>query len=151
MYIFTMIDTDKESNLKKEITEEYSKGKSINAIAKSVGVHRATVYKRIKQYGVTQHESSFLSKKLLTRQTKVPFKDLENLKNQVQKDKKYFSSMYDPVKGCGRNALAKAAAEANTRSNYSQYLRDAIDNAEQLIRSLNGQQQLLGFSRQAID
>ncbi len=51
--------------------------------------------------------------------------------------------MNDPLKGCGKNALADFAKEANKKSNYSALVQEAIDTAEQIAALFRGQQELL--------
>tara|TARA_R100000152_G_C6759209_1_gene183136 strand:+ start:992 stop:1462 length:471 start_codon:yes stop_codon:yes gene_type:complete len=135
----------------KNIALLYKQGKTKNFIAKHLGINVRTVRNYLLNNNIEKKELSPTAKKLLFRQKKVNFNVFEQLKNQVQKDQKYLSNLNDPLTGCGRYALARAAKEANQASNYSKSLIEAIDNAQQLIALFKGQQELLGFNENSID
>jgi len=150
VYFFLMgktITVEKQKN----IALLYQQGKTKNFIAKHLRINVRTVRNYLLNNNIEKKELSPTAKKLLFRQKKVNFNVFEQLKNQVQKDQKYLSNLNDPLTGCGRHALAKAAKEANQTSNYSKSLIDAIDNAQQLIALFKGQQELLGFNQDPID
>jgi hypothetical protein len=134
-----------------KIISLFKEGKSIRFIVKNVPAHINTVKKYLNQNSLEKKFLSTNAKKILSRQKKIDFTVFEQLKNQVQKDQKYLSNLNDPLTGCGRHALAKAAKEANQTSNYSKSLIEAIDNAQQLIALFKGQQELLGFNQDPID
>ena len=129
----------------------FKEGKSIRFIVKNVPAHINTVKKYLDQNSLEKKSLSPTAKKLLSRQKKVDFNLFSQIKAQVQKDQKYLSNLNDPLTGCGRYALARAAKEANQTSNYSKSLIEAIDNAQQLIALFKGQQELLGFNQDPID
>ena len=135
----------------KNIALLYQQGKTKNFIAKHLRINVRTVRNYLLNKNIEKKELSPTAKKLLFRQKKVNFNVFEQLKNQVQKDQKYLSNLNDPLTGCGRHTLAKAAKEANQASNYSKSLIEAIDNAQQLIALFKGQQELLGFNQDPID
>jgi len=144
--------------MSKSITKEkqekiisfFKQGKSIRFIVKNVPAHFNTVKKYLNENSLEKKELSVNGKKILSRQKKIKFDEFELIKNQVQKDQKFFSNLNDPLTGCGRHALAKAAKEANQTSNYSKSLIQAINTAEQLIALFKGQQELLGFNEKRL-
>ena len=134
-----------------EIFKLYKEGKTSTFISKQVGSDWRTVKKYLKKSSLEKKELSPIAKKIYARQKKVDFAALEALKNQVQKDQRYLSNLNDPLTGCGRYALAKAAKEANQTSDYSKLLIGAIDDAEQLVALFKGQQILFGFKEEFSD
>ncbi len=135
----------------KNIALLYQQGKTKNFIAKHLKINIKTVRNYLLNNNVNKKELSSTAKKLLSRQKKVNFYFFNQIKDQVQRDQKYLSNLNDPLTGCGRYALARAAKEANETSNYSKSLIEAIDNAQQLIALFKGQQELLGFNQDPID
>lgn len=135
----------------KSIALLYQQGKTKNFIAKHLKINIKTVRNYLLNNNVNKKELSSTAKKLLSRQKKVDFNVFSQIKDQVQRDQKYLSNLNDPLTGCGRYALARAAKEANKISNYSKSLIEAIDNAQQLIALFKGQQELLGFNQDPID
>jgi len=135
----------------KNIALLYQQGKTKNFIAKHLKINIKTVRNYLLNNNVSKKELSSTAKKLLSRQKKVNFDFFNQIKDQVQRDQKYLSNLNDPLTGCGRYALARAAKEANETSNYSKSLIEAIDNAQQLIALFKGQQELLGFNQDPID
>jgi len=135
----------------KNIAFLYQQGKTKNFIAKHLRINVRTVRNYLLNNNIEKKELSPTAKKLLIRQKKVNFNIFEQIKDQVQKDQKYLSNLNDPLTGCGRYALARAAKEVNQVSNYSKSLIEAIDNAQQLIALFKGQQELLGFNQEPID
>ena len=135
----------------KNIALLYQQGKTKNFIAKHLKINIKTVRNYLLNNNVNKKELSSTAKKLLCRQKKVNFDFFNQIKDQVQRDQKYLSNLNDPLTGCGRYALARAAKEANETSNYSKSLIEAIDNAQQLIALFKGQQELLGFNQDPID
>ena len=135
----------------KNIALLYQQGKTKNFIAKHLKINIKTVRNYLLNNNVNKKELSSTAKKLLSRQKKVNFDFFNQIKDQVQRDQKYLSNLNDPLTGCGRYALARAAKEANETSNYSKSLIEAIDNAQQLIALFKGQQELLGFNQDPID
>jgi hypothetical protein len=129
-----------------KIFKLYKEGKTSTFIARQIESDWRTVKKYLEKNKIEKKELSPTAKKILLRQKKIKFDEFEQLKNQAQKDQKYFSNLNDPLTGCGRHALAKAAKEANQTSNYSKSLIQAINTAEQLIALFKGQQELLGFN-----
>ena len=129
-----------------KIQDYFKQGKSIRFIAREVKSHTRTVKSYLLENNLQKQVLSINAKKILSRQKKIKFDEFELMKNQVQKDQKFFSNLNDPLTGCGRHALAKAAKEANQTSNYSKSLIQAINTAEQLIALFKGQQELLGFN-----
>ena len=129
-----------------KIHDYFKQGKSIRFIAREVNSDTRTVKSYLSENNLQKQVLSINAKKILSRQKKIKFDEFELMKNQVQKDQKYFSNLNDPLTGCGRHALAKAAKEANQTSNYSKSLIQAINTAEQLIALFKGQQELLGFN-----
>ena len=129
-----------------KIFKLFNKGKSSTFIARQIESDQRTVKKYLEKNNLEKKELSVHAKKILSRQKKIKFDEFELMKNQVQKDQKFFSNLNDPLTGCGRHALAKAAKEANLTSNYSKSLIQAINTAEQLIALFKGQQELLGFN-----
>ena len=129
-----------------KIHDYFKQGKSIRFIAREVNSDTRTVKSYLSENNLQKKALSINAKKILSRQKKIKFDEFELMKNQVQKDQKYFSNLNDPLTGCGRHALAKAAKEANQTSNYSKSLIQAINTAEQLIALFKGQQELLGFN-----
>ena len=135
------------SQIKQDKIHNYFKqGKSIRFIAREVNSDTRTVKSYLSENNLQKKVLSINAKKILSRQKKIKFYEFELMKNQVQKDQKFFSNLNDPLTGCGRHALAKAAKEANQTSNYSKSLIQAINTAEQLIALFKGQQELLGFN-----
>ena len=135
------------SQIKQDKIHNYFKqGKSIRFIAREVNSDTRTVKSYLSENNLQKKVLSINAKKILSRQKKIKFDEFELMKNQVQKDQKFFSNLNDPLTGCGRHALAKAAKEANQTSNYSKSLIQAINTAEQLIALFKGQQELLGFN-----
>jgi len=130
-----------------KIFKLFNEGKTSTFIARQIESDWRTVKKYLEKNDLKKKTLPLTAKKLLTRQNKVNFDGLEQIKNQVQKDQKYLSNLNDPLTGCGRHALAQAAKEANDVSNYSQSLLQAINTAEQLIALFKGQQELLGFNQ----
>ena len=130
-----------------KIFKLFNEGKTSTFIARQIESDWRTVKKYLEKNDLKKKTLPLTAKKLLTRQNKVNFDGLEQIKNQVQKDQKYLSNLNDPLTGCGRHALAQAAKEANYVSNYSQSLIQAINTAEQLIALFKGQQELLGFNQ----
>ncbi len=128
-----------------KILKLYKEGKTSTFIARQVESDWRTVKKYLEKNSLQKKELSPIAKKIHARQKKVDFAVLEALKNQVQKDQRYLSNLNDPLTGCGRHALAKAAKEANQTSGYSKSLIGAIDDAEQLVALFKGQQILFGF------
>jgi len=150
VYLFFMgkpISQEKQS----KILKLFNEGKTSTFIARQIESDWRTVKKYLEKNDLKKRTLSLIAKKLLTRQSKVNFDGLEQIKNQVQKDQKYLSNLNDPLTGCGRYALARAAKEVNQVSNYSKSLIEAIDNAQQLIALFKGQQELLGFNQDPID
>ena len=129
-----------------KIQDYFKQGKSIRFIAREVNSDTRTVKSYLLENNLQKQVLSINAKKILSRQKKIKFDEFELMKNQVQKDQKFFSNLNDPLTGCGRHALAKAAKEANLTSNYSKSLIQAINTAEQLIALFKGQQELLGFN-----
>ena len=141
------MDKRKISQTKQNKIHDYFKqGKSIRFIAREVNSDTRTVKSYLSENNLQKKVLSINAKKILSRQKKIKFDEFELMKNQVQKDQKFFSNLNDPLTGCGRHALAKAAKEANQTSNYSKSLIQAINTAEQLIALFKGQQELLGFN-----
>ena len=135
------------SQIKQDKIHNYFKqGKSIRFIAREVNSDTRTVKSYLSENNLQKKVLSINAKKILSRQKKIKFDEFELMKNQVQKDQKFFSNLNDPLTGCGRHALAKAAKEANQTSNYSKSLIQAINTAEQLIALFKGQQELFGFN-----
>lgn len=130
-----------------KIFKLFNEGKSSTFIARQIESDWRTVKKYLEKNDLRKKDLSANGKKILSRQKKIKFIEFEQLKNQVQKDQKFFSNLNDPLTGCGRHALAQAAKEANDVSNYSQSLIQAINTAEQLIALFKGQQELLGFNQ----
>ena len=128
-----------------KILKLYKEGKTSTFIARQVESDWRTVKKYLEKNSLQKKELSPIAKKIHARQRKVDFAVLEAFKNQVQKDQRYLSNLNDPLTGCGRHALAKAAKEANQTSGYSKSLIGAIDDAEQLVALFKGQQILFGF------
>ena len=128
-----------------KILKLYKEGKTGTFIARQVESDWRTVKKYLEKNSLQKKELSPIARKIHARQKKVDFAVLEAFKNQVQKDQRYLSNLNDPVTGCGRHALAKAAKEANQTSSYSKSLIVAIDDAEQLVALFKGQQILFGF------
>tara|TARA_B100001250_G_scaffold136262_1_gene116650 strand:+ start:3788 stop:4213 length:426 start_codon:yes stop_codon:yes gene_type:complete len=128
-----------------KILKLYKEGKTSTFIARQVESDWRTVKKYLEKNSLQKKELSPIARKIHARQKKVDFAVLEAFKNQVQKDQRYLSNLNDPVTGCGRHALAKAAKEANQTSSYSKSLIGAIDDAEQLVALFKGQQILFGF------
>jgi hypothetical protein len=114
-------------------------GKTKKFVAESLGHNDRTV----RRYWPFKEELSSLAKKIYCRQRKIDFAVLRDFKNQVTKDQRFFSNLNDPLKGCGKNALADFAKEANKKSNYSALVQEAIDTAEQIAALFRGQQELL--------
>ena len=135
------ISTEKQQ----QIMDLYKEGKSVRFIARETSSGNDTIKKVLTLNNLKKKELSLIAKKIYARQKKVDFAVLEAFKNQVQKDQRYLSNLNDPVTGCGRHALAKAAKEANQSSSYSKSLIGAIDDAEQLVALFKGQQILFGF------
>ena len=135
------ISTEKQQ----QIMSLYKEGKSMRFIARETSSGNDTIKKVLTLYKLQKKQLSPIAKKIYARQKKGDFAVLEAFKNQVQKDQRYLSNLNDPVTGCGRYALAKAAKEVSQTSNYSKSLREAIDDAEQLVALLKGQQILFGF------
>ena len=133
-----------------KIHDYFKQGKSIRFIAREVNSDTRTVKSYLSENNLQKKVLSMNGKKILSRQKKIKFDELELMKNQVQKDQKFFSNLNDPLTGCGRHALAKAAKEANQTSNYSKSLIQAINTAEQLIALFKGQQELLGFNEKRL-
>ena len=129
-----------------KIHDYFKQGKSIRFIAREVNSDTRTVKSYLSENNLQKQVLSINAKKILSRQKKIKFDEFELMKNQVQKDQKFFSNLNDPLTGCGRHALAKAAKEANQTSNYSKSLIQAINTAEQLIALFKGQQELFGFN-----
>ena len=129
-----------------KIQDYFKQGKSIRFIAREVNSDTRTVKSYLLENNLQKQVLSINAKKILSRQKKIKFDEFELMKNQVQKDQKFFSNLNDPLTGCGRHALAKAAKEANQTSNYSKSLIQAINTAEQLIALFKGQQELFGFN-----
>jgi organic radical activating enzyme len=129
-----------------KIFKLYKEGKTSTFIARQIESDWRTVKKYLEKNKIEKKELSPTAKKILLRQKKINFMIFKQLKDQVQKDQKYLSNLNDPLTGCGRHALARAAKEANQASNYSKLLIEAIDNAQQLIALFKGQQELLGFN-----
>ena len=141
------MDKRKISQTKQNKIHDYFKqGKSIRFIAREVNSDTRTVKSYLSENNLQKQVLSKNAKKILSRQKKIKFDEFELMKNQVQKDQKFFSNLNDPLTGCGRHALSKAAKEANQTSNYSKSLIQAINTAEQLIALFKGQQELLGFN-----
>ena len=141
------MDKRKISQTKQNKIHDYFKqGKSIRFIAREVNSDTRTVKSYLSENNLQKKVLSINAKKILSRQKKIKFDEFELMKNQVQKDQKFFSNLNDPLTGCGRHALAKAAKEANQTSNYSKSLIQAINTAEQLIALFKGQQELFGFN-----
>tara|TARA_R100000231_G_C5216298_1_gene132090 strand:+ start:85 stop:534 length:450 start_codon:yes stop_codon:yes gene_type:complete len=134
----------------KKILDLFRQGKSIRFISREVNSDTRTVKSYLSENNAQKKTLSPNAKKILSRQKKINFFVFEQLKNQVQKDQKYLSNLNDPLTGCGRYALAKAAKEANETSNYSKSLIQAINTAEQLIALFKGQQELLGFNENKV-
>ena len=135
------ISTEKQQ----QILNLYKEGKSLRFIELETSSSFHTIKKVLALNNLQKKTLSPITKKILFRQKKVDFAVLEAFKNQVQKDQRYLSNLNDPVTGCGRHALAKAAKEANQISSYSKSLIGAIDDAEQLVALFKGQQILFGF------
>ena len=135
------ISTEKQQ----QIMSLYKEGKSIRFIARKTCSGNDTIKKVLTLNKLQRKQLSPIAKKIHARQKKVDFAFLEAFKNQVQKDQRYLSNLNDPLTGCGRHALAKAAKEANQASGYSKSLIGAIDDAEQLVALFKGQQILFGF------
>tara|TARA_A100000172_G_C2966031_1_gene84216 strand:+ start:117 stop:551 length:435 start_codon:yes stop_codon:yes gene_type:complete len=133
-----------------KIHDYFKQGKSIRFIAREVNSDTRTVKSYLSENNLQKKVLSMNGKKILSRQKKIKFDEFELMKNQVQKDQKFFSNLNDPLTGCGRHALAKAAKEANQTSNYSKSLIQAINTAEQLIALFKGQQELLGFNEKRL-
>tara|TARA_R100000742_G_C4194890_1_gene25812 strand:- start:38 stop:466 length:429 start_codon:yes stop_codon:yes gene_type:complete len=131
-----------------KIFKLFNEGKSSTFIARQIESDWRTVKKYLEKNDLRKKDLSANGKKILSRQKKIKFDELELIKNQVQKDQKFFSNLNDPLTGCGRHALAKAAKEVNQVTNYSKSLIQAINTAEQLIALFKGQQELLGFNQQ---
>ena len=129
-----------------KIQDYFKQGKSIRFIAREVNSDTRTVKSYLLENNLQKQVLSINAKKILSRQKKIKFDEFELMKNQVQKDQKFFSNLNDPLTGCGRHSLAKAAKEANQTSNYSKSLIQAINTAEQLIALFKGQQELFGFN-----
>ena len=129
-----------------KIQDYFKQGKSIRFIAREGNSDTRTVKSYLLENNLQKQVLSINAKKILSRQKKIKFDEFELMKNQVQKDQKFFSNLNDPLTGCGRHALAKAAKEANQTSNYSKSLIQAINTAEQLIALFKGQQELFGFN-----
>ena len=140
------ISTEKQQ----QIIDLFKKGKSLRFIESETSSGFQTIKKVLAFNNLQKKTLSTNAKKLLLRQKKIKFDDFELMKNQVQKDQKFFSNLNDPLTGCGRHALAKAAKEANQTSNYSKSLIQAINTAEQLIALFKGQQELLGFNEKRL-
>ena len=117
------ISTEKQQ----QIMSLYKEGKSMRFIARKTFSGNDTIKKVLTLNNLKKKELSLIAKKIYARQKKVDFAVLEAFKNQVQKDQKFFSNLNDPLTGCGRHALAKAAKEANQTSNYSKSLIQAIN------------------------
>ena len=135
------ISTEKQQ----QIIDLFKKGKSLRFIESETSSGFQTIKKVLAFNNLQKKTLSTNAKKLLLRQKKIKFDEFELMKNQVQKDQRYLSNLNDPVTGCGRHALAKAAKEANQTSSYSKSLIGAIDDAEQLVALFKGQQILFGF------
>ena len=135
------ISTEKQQ----QIINLYKEGKSMRFIARKTSSGNDTIKKVLTLNKLQKKQLSPIAKKIYARQKKVDFAALEALKNQVQKDQRYLSNLNDPLTGCGRHTLAKAAKEANQTSDYSKLLIGAIDDAEQLVALFKGQQILFGF------
>jgi len=149
--IYFFMDKRKISQTKqKKILDLFRQGKSIRFISREVNSDTRTVKSYLSENNAQKKTLSPNAKKILSRQKKINFFVFEQLKNQVQKDQKYLSNLNDPLTGCGRYALAKAAKEANETSNYSKSLIQAINTAEQLIALFKGQQELLGFNENKV-
>jgi len=133
-----------------KIFKLFNEGKSSTFIARQIESDWRTVKKYLEKNDLRKKDLSTNGKKILSRQKKIKFDEFELMKNQVQKDQKFFSNLNDPLTGCGRHALAKAAKEANQTSNYSKSLIQAINTAEQLIALFKGQQELLGFNEKRL-
>mgnify|MGYP003152456664 CR=1 FL=1 len=141
------VSTEKQQ----QIIDLYKKGKSLRFIELETSSSFHTIKKILALNNLQKKNLSPTAKKLLSRQKKVDFNVFSQIKDQVQRDQKYLSNLNDPLTGCGRYALARAAKEANKISNYSKSLIEAIDNAQQLIALFKGQQELLGFNQDPID
>ena len=151
VYFFFLMGKTITVEKQKNIALLYQQGKTKNFIAKHLKINIKTVRNYLLNNNVNKKELSSTAKKLLSRQKKVNFYFFNQIKDQVQRDQKYLSNLNDPLTGCGRYALARAAKEANETSNYSKSLIEAIDNAQQLIALFKGQQELLGFNQDPID
>ena len=99
------ISTEKQQ----QILNLYKKGKSLRFIEIETSSGFRTIKRVLALNNLQKKSLSPTAKKLLSRQKKVNFNVFEQLKDQVQRDQKYLSNLNDPLTGCGRYALARAA------------------------------------------